>query len=134
MRVLILGSGGREHAIGWKVATSSLLEALFFGPGNAGTSEIGHNVDLNPMDFPAVEDFVRENAINMVVVGPEAPLAGGIVDHFQKAKGLESVAVIGPGKEGAQLESSKKFAKDFMKRHRIPTAKFKSFGKNIICK
>jgi phosphoribosylamine--glycine ligase len=132
MRVLILGSGGREHAIGWKVATSSLLEALFFGPGNAGTSEIGHNVDLNPMDFPAVEDFVRENAINMVVVGPEAPLAGGIVDHFQKAKGLESVAVIGPGKEGAQLESSKKFAKDFMKRHRIPTAKFKSFGKGQV--
>lgn len=132
MRVLILGSGGREHAIGWKVATSSLLEALFFGPGNAGTSEIGHNVDLNPMDFPAVEDFVRENAINMVVVGPEGPLAGGIVDHFQKAKGLESVAVIGPGKEGAQLESSKKFAKDFMKRHRIPTAKFKSFGKGQV--
>lgn len=132
MRVLILGSGGREHAIGWKVASSSLLEALFFGPGNAGTNEIGHNVDLNPMDFPAVEDFVRQNDINMVVVGPEAPLAAGIVDHFKKAKGLDALAVIGPGKEGAQLESSKKFAKDFMKRHRIPSAKFKSFGKGQV--
>lgn len=132
MRVLILGSGGREHAIGWKVAKSSLLEELFFGPGNAGTSDIGSNVDLNPMDFLAVEEFVRQNHINMIVVGPEAPLAAGIVDHFAKAKGLESVAVIGPGKEGAQLESSKKFAKEFMKRHRVPTAKFKSFGKGQV--
>ena len=129
MRVLILGSGGREHAIGWKISSSSLLEDLHFGPGNAGTSALGTNVDLDPMDFAAVEAHVREHHIDMVVVGPEAPLAAGIVDHFASAKGLESVAVIGPGKEGAQLESSKKFAKEFMKRHRIPTAKFGTFGK-----
>ncbi len=87
MRVLILGSGGREHAIGWKVAKSSLLEELFFGPGNAGTSDIGSNVDLNPMDFSAVEDFVRQNHINMIVVGPEAPLAAGIVRSFCQSQG-----------------------------------------------
>ena len=132
MRVLILGSGGREHAIGWKVSSSSLLEGLFFGPGNAGTAEFGQNVDLDPMDFKGVEAFVREQDIHMIVVGPEAPLAAGIVDHFAKAKDLGHVAVIGPGKEGAQLESSKKFAKDFMKRHRIPTAKFATFGKGQI--
>ena len=132
MRVLILGSGGREHAIGWKISSSSLLEALHFGPGNAGTSALGINVDLDPMDFSAVEAHVREHRIDMVVVGPEAPLAAGIVDHFASAKGLESVAVIGPGKEGAQLESSKKFAKEFMKRHRIPTAKFGTFGKGQV--
>ncbi len=132
MRVLILGSGGREHAIGWKVSSSSLLEGLFFGPGNAGTAEFGENVDLDPMDFAGVEAFVRDRGIDMVVVGPEAPLAAGIVDHFAKAKGLENLAVIGPGREGAQLESSKKFAKDFMKRHRIPTAKFGTFGKGQI--
>ena len=129
MRVLILGSGGREHAIGWKISSSSLLEALHFAPGNAGTAEVGINCDLDPLDFDAVEAHVREHGIDMVVVGPEAPLAAGIVDHFVKAKGLESLAVIGPSKEGAQLESSKKFAKEFMKRHRIPTAKFGTFGK-----
>ena len=93
---------------------------------------MGTNVDLDPMDFAAVEAHVREHRIDMVVVGPEAPLAAGIVDHFASAKGLESVAVIGPGKEGAQLESSKKFAKEFMKRHRIPTAKFGTFGKGQV--
>jgi len=129
MRVLILGSGGREHAIGWKISSSSLLEDLQFAPGNAGTAALGVNVDLDPLDFDAVEAHVREQGIHMVIVGPEAPLAAGIVDHFAKAKGLESVAVIGPGKEGAKLESSKKFAKDFMKRHRVPTAKFKTFSK-----
>ena len=98
MRVLILGSGGREHAIGWKISSSSLLEGLFFGPGNAGTSALGENVDLDPMDFAGVEAFVREQAIDMVVVGPEAPLAEGIVDHFAKAKGLENVAFIGPAR------------------------------------
>ena len=131
MRVLILGSGGREHAIGWKISSSSLLEGLFFGRGNAGTSALGENVDLDPMDFAGVEAFVREQAIDMVVVGPEA-LAEGIVDHFAKAKGLENVAFIGPGKEGAQLESNQKFAKEFMKRHRIPTAKYGAFGKGQV--
>ena len=132
MRVLILGSGGREHAIGWKISSSSLLEGLFFGPGNAGTAALGTNVDVDPMDFGAVEAFVREQNINMVVVGPEAPLAEGIVDHFAAAKR----AAVGGGhrswKEGAQLESSKKFAKEFMKRHRIPTAKYGSFGKGQV--
>lgn len=132
MRVLILGSGGREHAIGWKVSSSSLLEGLFFGPGNAGTAALGQNVDLDPSNFSEVESFVRDQGINMVIVGPEDPLAKGIVDHFENAKGLEKVAVIGPGKAGAQLESSKKFAKEFMKRHRIPTAKYAAFGKGQV--
>jgi phosphoribosylamine--glycine ligase len=127
MNVLVLGSGGREHAIGWKLAQSSHITSLFIGPGNAGTSNIGTNVDLNPEDFKAVKKFVLENNINMVVVGPEGPLVKGIVDFFNADKLLQKVAIIGPTAEGAQLEGSKDFSKKFMQRHNIPTAKYASF-------
>ena len=132
MRVLILGSGGREHAIGLKISGSSLLEATFFGPGNAGTEELGTNVPLDPMDFNAIADFVLRERINMLVVGPEAPLVGGIADFFADRADLAHVSVIGPKKAGAALEGSKKFAKDFMHKHRIPTAKYGTFGKGEV--
>jgi phosphoribosylamine---glycine ligase len=132
MRVLILGSGGREHAIGLKISGSSLLDATFFGPGNAGTEELGTNVPLDPTDFPAVVECVKANRIDMVVVGPEAPLVAGIADHFAADKSLASVAVIGPQKAGAALEGSKVFSKEFMHRHRIPTAKYGTFGKGEV--
>lgn len=129
MRVLILGSGGREHAIGLKISGSSLLDDTFFAPGNAGTAELGTNVALDPLDFEGVAAFVLAERIDMVVVGPEAPLVEGIVDFFSARADLSHVSMIGPSKEGAALEGSKKFAKDFMHRHRIPTAKHASFGK-----
>ncbi len=132
MRVLILGSGGREHAIGLKISGSSLLDAVFFGPGNAGTAALGTNVSLDPMDFGGVEEFVLAERIDMVVVGPEAPLVEGIADHFAAQDRLKDVAVIGPEKAGAALEGSKKFAKEFMHRHRIPTAKYGTFGKGEV--
>lgn len=132
MRVLILGSGGREHAIGLKISGSSLLDATFFGPGNAGTEALGTNLPLDPMDFEAVAKAVLEHGINMLVVGPEAPLVEGIADFFAADERLKDVAVIGPGKAGAALEGSKKFAKEFMHRHRIPTAKYGSFGKGEV--
>ncbi len=132
MRVLILGSGGREHAIGLKISGSSLLDATFFGPGNAGTAELGTNVSVDPMDFDAVADCVKTQRIDMVVVGPEGPLVAGIADYFAADESLSNVAVIGPGKQGASLEGSKKFAKEFMHKHRIPTAKFGSFGKGEV--
>ena len=132
MRVLILGSGGREHAIGLKISGSSLLDAAFFGPGNAGTASLGTNVSLDPMDFAAVAEFVLAERIDMVVVGPEAPLVAGIADHFAADDRLGHVAVIGPKKAGAALEGSKKFAKEFMHRHRIPSAKYGSFAKGEV--
>ena len=121
MRVLLLGSGGREHALAWKMAQSSMLEELFIAPGNAGTRQHGKNVSLNPTDFPAVKGFVLENNINMVVVGPEEPLVKGIHDFFLADDQLKDVPVIGPAKLAAQLEGSKDFAKQFMFRHNIPT-------------
>lgn len=130
MRVLLLGSGGREHALAWKMAQSSMLEELFIAPGNAGTRQHGKNVALNPTDFPAVKNFVLENAINMVVVGPEEPLVKGIHDFFLADEQLKNVPVIGPAKIAAQLEGSKDFAKQFMFRHNIPTAKYATFTKD----
>lgn len=127
MNILLLGSGGREHAIAWKLAKSSTLNSLFIAPGNAGTKQHGTNVDLNPLDFPAVKAFVLSNAINMVVVGPEDPLVAGIHDFFLADDEIKHIAVIGPQKEAAQLEGSKDFAKEFMKRHHIPTAKYATF-------
>lgn len=127
MRILLLGSGGREHAVAWKIAQSSLLEKLFVAPGNAGTAQFGQNVELNPMDFNAVKTFVLNEEINMVVVGPEDPLVMGIADFFENDPELSDVAVIGPKKLGAKLEGSKDFAKEFMKRHQIPTARFETF-------
>lgn len=132
MRVLLLGSGGREHAFAWKMAQSSILEALFIAPGNAGTKQHGKNVDLSPTDFEGIKAFVLENDINTVVVGPEDPLVLGIADFFQADTQLAKVALIGPNKEAAQLEGSKDFAKQFMKRHSIPTAKYATFTKDTL--
>ena len=130
MRVLILGSGGREHAIAWKLTQSSQLESLFIAPGNAGTRSLGTNVNISVNDFESIKKFVIENEVEMVVVGPEDPLVNGIADFFEADAQLKKVPVIGPNKECAQLEGSKDFAKKFMKRHGIPTAKYKTFTKD----
>ncbi len=127
MNILLIGSGGREHALAWKLTQSPRLTKLYIAPGNAGTKEVGTNVDLNPLDFDSVRDFVRGNGIHMVVVGPEAPLVAGIVDYFQQEQSLKYIPVIGPTKLGAMLEGSKEFSKEFMIRHSIPTARYGSF-------
>ena len=127
MRVLLLGSGGREHALAWKISQSSILDQLFIAPGNAGTRQFGKNIPLSPIDFVAVKNFVLENNIEMVVVGPEEPLVLGIYDFFIADPELYKIPVIGPSKYGAQLEGSKDFAKAFMNRHSIPTAKYATF-------
>jgi phosphoribosylamine--glycine ligase len=132
MRVLILGSGGREHAMAWKLSQSSLLDKMFIAPGNAGTDMLGENVALDIMDFRALADFCVAESVDMIVVGPEAPLAEGLVDAFRADASLNNVAIVGPSKAGAQLESSKRFSKEFMERHRIPTAKYASFSKGEI--
>ncbi|WP_321319286.1 phosphoribosylamine--glycine ligase [Labilibaculum sp.] len=126
MKVLLLGSGGREHAFAWKFVQSEKLEKLYVAPGNAGTAAIAENIDINPNDFTKIKDFVLEKGINMVVVGPEDPLVNGIHDFFLADEAIKSVPVIGPEKLGAQLEGSKDFSKEFMFRHNIPTAKYKS--------
>jgi len=131
MRVLLLGSGGREHALAWKIAQSSILEALFIAPGNAGTRQHGTNVDLSVNDFDGIKAFVKEYAIDTIVVGPEDPLVNGIADYFEADTDVR-VAVIGPNKVAAQLEGSKDFAKEFMKRHNIPTAKYATFTKDTL--
>ena len=122
MKLLLLGSGGREHALAWKIAQSPKIEKQYIAPGNAGTSEVGENVILNLNDFAEIGDFVKSKAIDMLVVGPEAPLVKGIVDYFRQDEDLKKVKVIGPSQAGAQLEGSKDFAKRFMRRHNIPTA------------
>ncbi|MBN2743149.1 phosphoribosylamine--glycine ligase [Breznakibacter xylanolyticus] len=124
MIVLLLGSGGRENAIAWKLNQSKHLTKLFIAPGNAGTDPLGYNVNLNPNDFQAVKKLVLEEKIDMVVVGPEEPLVRGIKDFFLNDPDLARVPVIGPAEDGARLEGSKDFAKDFMKRHKIPTAAY----------
>ena len=127
MNVLLLGSGGREHAMAWKLSQSSLLSKLYVAPGNAGTDQIATNVALNPMDFSAVDRYIRRNSINMLIVGPEAPLVAGIVDYFQESNKHKDLVVIGPPKAGALLEGSKDFAKAFMARHNIPTSDYQTF-------
>lgn len=127
MKLLLLGSGGREHALAWKIAQSQKIEKLYIAPGNAGTSEVGENVILNLNDFAEIGDFVKSKAIDMLVVGPEAPLVKGIVDYFRQDEDLKKVKVIGPSQAGAQLEGSKDFAKRFMRRHNIPTAAYQTF-------
>lgn len=127
MKLLLLGSGGREHALAWKIAQSPKVEKLYIGPGNAGTATIGENVEMNPTDFDEVAAFVINYEIDMVVVGPEVPLVNGITDYFQHHSLLHDVKIIGPSKMGAQLEGSKDFAKGFMKRHNIPTATYVTF-------
>ncbi|MCF8410134.1 MAG: phosphoribosylamine--glycine ligase [Crocinitomicaceae bacterium] len=132
MRVLLLGSGGREHALAWKIAQSSILDALFIAPGNAGTRTFGKNIDLSLTDFNAIKTFVLNNQIDMVVVGPEEPLVNGIHDFFLEDELLRKIPVIGPQKEAAKLEGSKDYAKEFMHRHAIPTAKYASFTKETL--
>ncbi len=132
MNVLIIGSGGREHAIAWKLNQSSQLEQLFIAPGNAGTEKEGINVDLDITNFEQIGDFCLEKSIEVVVVGPEAPLVNGIHDFFESNEKLNSICVVGPKKAGAQLEGSKSFSKAFMKRHNIPTAKYFSATKENI--
>ena len=132
MNVLILGSGGREHALAWKISQSSSCNKLFIAPGNAGTDLVGVNKNINVTDFDAIKHLVTDEDIEMVVVGPEDPLVNGIYDFFKNDNDLNNVSIIGPSKEGAQLEGSKKFAKEFMQRHNIPTAKYKSFDKDTL--
>ena len=126
MKILLLGSGGREHALAWKIAQSPKVEKLYIAPGNAGTHAAGENVDIKATDFPAIKDFVLKNGVEMIVVGPEDPLVKGIYDYFAADEATRHIAVIGPTKAGATLEGSKKFAKGFMQRHGIPTARYKS--------
>ncbi|MCW3806089.1 phosphoribosylamine--glycine ligase [Plebeiibacterium marinum] len=126
MKVLLLGSGGREHALAWKLKQSPKLKELIIAPGNAGTAELGKNVDLNPNDFDAVKKVAIDNQIDMLIVGPEEPLVRGVKDFFLNDPELASIPVIGPGKRGAQLEGSKEFAKEFMANYGIPTAKYKT--------
>lgn len=126
MKILLLGSGGREHALAWKIAQSPKVEKLYIAPGNAGTRGAGENVDIKATDFPAIKDFVLKNGVEMIVVGPEDPLVKGIYDYFAADAATSHIAVIGPTKAGATLEGSKEFAKGFMQRHHIPTARYKS--------
>ena len=132
MNILILGSGGREHAFAWKIAKSSSCNKLFIAPGNAGTGEAGENVDINVNDFKSIREFVLAEEVELVLVGPEEPLVNGIYDFFQQDSKLRSISLIGPSADGAQLEGSKKFAKEFMMRHDIPTARYQAFTKENI--
>lgn len=126
MKILLLGSGGREHALAWKIAQSPKTEKLYIAPGNAGTASVGENVAIKATDFEAVKNFSLKEGIDMIVVGPEDPLVNGIYDYFKGNPETAHIAVIGPTKEGARLEGSKEFAKEFMMRHHIPTARYKS--------
>ena len=132
MKILLLGSGGREHALAWKIAQSPKVDKLYIAPGNAGTSEVGENVAIGVNEFDKLKDFAVDNGIDMVVVGPEDPLVNGIYDEFKADSRTVDIPVIGPSKHGAKLEGSKDFAKHFMQRHGIPTAKYKTFnGTNV---
>ena len=127
MKILLLGSGGREHALAWKIAQSPKCSKLFIAPGNAGTSNVGENVAIGVNDFDALKDFAVDKAIDMVVVGPEDPLVRGVYDAFKSDSRTASIPVIGPSKQGAVLEGSKDFAKGFMRRHNIATAAYETF-------
>lgn len=127
MKILLLGSGGREHALAWKISQSEKVENLFIAPGNAGTAGVGQNVAIKADDFESLKQFVADNGVDMVVVGPEDPLVKGIYDDFKADERTAGVPVIGPSKAGAVLEGSKDFAKQFMKRHNIPTARYETF-------
>ncbi len=127
MKILLLGAGGREHALAWKIAQSKKVEKLFIAPGNAGTAAVGENVAIGVNEFEKLKDFTVKEKIDMVVVGPEDPLVNGIYDEFKSDPRTQSVPVIGPSRKGAQLEGSKDFAKGFMQRHHIPTAQYRTF-------
>lgn len=124
MKILLLGSGGREHALAWKIAQSKSVDKLFIAPGNAGTGSLGENVNIKVGDFEALKTFALKEHIDMIVVGPEDPLVNGIYDFFKNDAATSHIAIIGPSAEGAQLEGSKEFAKEFMQRHHIPTARY----------
>jgi len=128
MNILVIGSGGREHTLSWKISQSPKCDKLFIAPGNAGTLNVGQNVNINPEDFDAIKDFIKSSKIEMVVVGPEAPLVKGIRDYLEDDPSLSELVVIGPGKSGARLEGSKDFSKEFMVRHEIPTARSATFS------
>lgn len=130
MKLLLLGSGGREHALAWKLIQSNLCTELFIAPGNAGTSLCGTNLDISPLDFKTIGETCLGKGISMVIVGPEEPLVKGIVDYFKNSETLRQIPVIGPDSNGAQLEGSKAFAKKFMQKYGIPTASYKEFSKN----
>jgi len=132
MNILILGSGGREYVFAEKIAESQECEKLFVAPGNAGTAQIAENIKLSPTDFKSIADFSLTNHVEMIVVGPEAPLVAGIRDYFEDNPALKEIQIIGPGKDGAELEGSKEFAKSFMQRHNIPTAAYASFDKSTL--
>ena len=132
MNILLLGSGGREHAFAWKMTQSALCTQLFVAPGNAGTAKIATNIAVNPNDFETIKQFVLENTIKMVVVGPEDPLVNGIYDFFKNDTQISHIPVIGPSKLGAQLEGSKEFAKEFLVKNNIPTAKYESFTSETV--
>ena len=127
MRILLLGSGGRENALAWKLSQSPRCESLFIAPGNAGTSQFGTNLNFSVTDFESIKKACIDNKIDMVVVGPEEPLVKGVTDFLISSSSLKNLDVIGPGKAGAQLEGSKAFAKAFMMRHNIPTAAYREF-------
>lgn len=128
MNILLLGSGGREHALAWKISQSKKTDKLFIAPGNAGTASVGQNVPLKELDFDGIAKFALDNDVKMIVVGPEVPLVEGIADYFSSQPQFKDIAVIGPSKLGAQLEGSKDFAKTFMMRHDIPTAAYRTFS------
>lgn len=132
MNILLLGSGGREHALAWKITQSTKCSQLFVAPGNAGIAQIAINVAVNPTDFNAVKQFVLDNAVEMVVVGPEDPLVKGIYDFFKNDTALNGIPVIGPSQHGAQLEGSKEFAKQFLVKNNIPTARYEAFTKDTV--
>ena len=132
MNILILGSGGREHTFAWKISQSSFCNSLFIAPGNAGTEKLGTNININIADFKSIKDFALDKQIDLIIVGPEEPLVNGIYNFFKRDIKLQNITVIGPSQEGAQLEGSKKYAKEFMKKYNIPTANYNSFDKNSL--
>lgn len=132
MNILLIGSGGREHALAWKIAQSKHTKKLFIAPGNGGTTEVGQNIQLNVSNHQEVIDFLLNNQIDLVVVGPEQPLVEGLVDAIELTPETQHIFVVGPNKNGAQLEGSKDFSKEFMQRHQIPTAKYKTFTQNTL--
>jgi phosphoribosylamine---glycine ligase len=132
MNVLILGSGGREHAFAWKISQSSLCKKLFIAPGNAGTNQVGNNVNIGVNDFEKIKELCISEQVSMIVVGPEDPLVNGIYDFFNEDASLQHITVIGPSKKGARLEGSKEFSKKFMIKHNIPTAAYQSFTKDTL--
>src|SRR5687768_11719105 len=128
MNILVIGNGGREHALAWKISQSPLCDRLFVAPGNTGTASVAENVEIGSSNFYQLGQFCQQNNVELMVVGPEAPLVEGIRDYFESDPWLKDVLIVGPGKEGAQLEGSKDFSKQFMLRNHIPTAKAKTFN------